>query len=121
MRRVTTKLDNGFYVCQDKIMTWEGGIRQTQILGIYEDIEEELGCPLEVLFKALKTTVFTNAEDCYGQELPSGLREFEVRLNVKNMSLGLIHNSMFKGKEVIRHIPLKDYKKTWWLKEDKSE
>ena len=73
-------------------------------LGKLEDIEEELGCPLEVVFKALKQDyIYTKSGKHPHIELGTygimwciccGLR---MQLNIA------------------------DYKKSWWLKEDYSE
>ena len=50
MSRLTKKLDEGFYVsnapCTDDLKNK---------LGKLEDLEEQLGCPLEVVFKALES------------------------------------------------------------------
>ena len=49
MSRLTMKLDEGFYVsnapCTDDLKNK---------LGKLEDLEDDLGCPLDVVFKAIK-------------------------------------------------------------------
>ena len=76
-------------------------------LGKLEDLEDELGCPLDVVFKAIKYGVRT---------------KFLDRLN----NVSLYYNEEYSlvvfndfGSNV--YVKLKDYKKTWWLKEDMSE
>lgn len=54
--RITEKKENGFYELKNgrEIYGEEHGIRLVQIVGKYEDIEEQLGIDLITLFKALK-------------------------------------------------------------------
>ena len=77
-------------------------------------LEEEIGCPIEVVFKALKNGFYDEYRNWY--------REYNFNLiynwllsnpNEKYLSL-TIEDTDFEFK-------LKDYKKTWWLREDKSE
>ena len=84
-------------------------------LGKLEDIEEELGIDLFTLFKALRNGIWTNQEQCYGDEKQGKIRFFQVRLLLEENAVGCIHNSMWKGKEVIRTLYFKDYGKTWAL------
>lgn len=84
-------------------------------LGTLEDIEEELGIDLITLFKALRNGIWTNQEQCYGDEKQGKIRFFQVRLLLEENAVGCIHNSMWKGKEVIRTLYFKDYGKTWSL------
>ena len=103
--RLTKKLDNGFYHLkpENEIYGEENGIRLVQIVGHYEDLEEQIGCPLEV---RLKVTHNTSIYDVEGNEyIVSHIDKevFEVY-------------SMFYMTFRWEH-----YKKTWWLKEDKSE
>lgn len=84
-------------------------------LGRLEDIEEELGIDLITLFKALRNGIWTNQEQWYGDEKQGKIRFFQVRLLLEENAIGCIHNSMWKGKEVIRTLYFKDYGKTWSL------
>ena len=89
----------------------------------YEDLEEELGCPLEVVFKALDKGFYVDTkkiEKNPAWENPKP-RYMEIGCT-KYFRLNL----WYKTIEVDRYnnyleINLNDYKKTWWLKEDKSE
>jgi len=73
-----------------------------------ENLDEQLGCPLEVVFKALKDGIFI--ENIYGEII-----NFKCRLAYKNEELGWYFN-IING-----YVMVKDYKKTWWLRKDKSE
>ena len=64
------------------------------------NLEEQLGCPLEVVEKALTNGIYIN-----GQEGLCIVYRYRKMLTV-NQLLG---------------VWIKDYKKTWWLREDKSE
>lgn len=85
--------------------------RLIQIIGEYEDLEEQLGCPIDVVFRALKqgyvyvwfeefdrleTSVISGIYSDYRDEWVLDLTEYE------NQSL-------------------QDYKKTWWLLPTKEE
>ena len=93
----------------------------TNKLGKLEDIEEELGIDLITLFKALRNGIWTNQEQCYGDEKQGKIRFFQVRLLLEENAVGCIHNSMWKGKEVIRTLYFKDYGKTWALTKEELE
>lgn len=95
-KRITEKLGVGFYVAEHAHNTDE----ITYKLGKLEDLEEELVCPLEVVFKALQNGIYTNVYSglCY---------------------VGLYENYFQVSDDYV--VYLKDYKHTWWLKEDKSE
>ena len=90
-------------------------------LGKLEDIEEELGIDLITLFKALKDGIWTNQEQWYGDEKQGKIRFFQVRLLLEENAIGCIHNSMWKGEEVIRTLYFKDYGKTWALTKEELE
>ena len=93
----------------------------TNKLGRLEDIEEELGIDVITLFKALKDGIWTNQEQWYGDEKQGKIRFFQVRLLLEENAVGCIHNSMWKGKEVIRTLYFKDYGKTWALTKEELE
>lgn len=90
-------------------------------LGKLEDIEEDLGIDLITLFKALRNGIWTNQEQCYGDEKQGKIRFFQVRLLLEENAVGCIHNSMWKGKEDIRTLYFKDYGKTWALTKEELE
>ena len=88
-------------------------------LGRIEELEEQIGCPLEVVFKAISNGIYTNWDWYYD--------EFDINAELSHIDnvyygvnpFGKISIMFGYKKETI--IDLKDYKKTWWLKEDKSE
>ena len=79
-------------------------------LGKLEDLEEQLGCPLDVVFKALKIGIYTNLKNRNREDLTK-----YFCFNLYNLD-----TELYLGNPII-FVNLKDYKKTWWLKEDKSE
>lgn len=94
---------------------WEKSVQKViNKLGKLEDIEEELGCPLEVVFRALNEGIHIQTEF-----LNIAIKYFilKPRLYFSNdfkcycLETGYGAN-MFK---------LKDYQKTWWLKGEKDE
>ena len=74
----------------------------------YKNLEDELGCPLEVVFKALKNNeiYLTHNGEIILDDSPALCFSYE--------GWYLYTCSGF-------YEFLKDYKKTWWLKEDLSE
>ena len=112
MDRITIKQDNGFYRLKeaDSVFGWENGIRLVQIVGKKEDLEEELGCPMEKLVQFSKQeTVYT----IYGTHTNE--------IVIVDLNLGRIHISINGDINNSYCLYFKDYKKTWWLKEDRSE
>lgn len=75
----------------------------------YKDLEEEIGCPLEVRCKVVKNT--------------SIFAELGYRKISNEWLVGEISSDGFIcwQKYAIRRYFWKDYKKTWWLKENKEE
>ena len=78
-------------------------------LGRLEDLEEELGCRLEVVFEALNEGIYIATE-----EIDFFLRP---RLYFSDDYKNWCFELAFGG--YIVH--LKDYQKTWWLKGEKDE
>ena len=77
-------------------------------LGHLEDLEDKLGCPLEVVFKALKEGIYKKDENII----------FEATLRIYN---GEAYLCQPYDDRLLHKVLLKDYGKTWWLKGDKSE
>lgn len=75
-------------------------------LGKLEDLEEELGCPLEVMVKAIKNGIYY--DDKF--EYPVFILDKD-NFKDKNYHLLVVGTIVY----------LKEYKETFWLKEDKSE
>lgn len=77
-------------------------------LAKYRNIEKELGCPLEVVFQALKNGVYKIDDNlCY-----------EVVLRIHNDEIYLCQPYDDK---LLHKVYIKDYKKTWWLKANRSK
>lgn len=75
-----------------------------------EDLEEQIGCPLEVVFKALTNGV-------YVKDFPNESNTLKMfGLNLTN-----IENEWYMITKFYANVKVKDYKKTWWLRKDKSE
>ena len=82
-----------------------------------EDIEEELGCPLEVVFKALKNrqVIFKHIVGLENPKITLKAHKIAGLLfDGKNYGLWIYENGY--GDEF--YVYTKDYKNTWWLKED---
>lgn len=79
-------------------------------LGKLEDLEEQIGCPLEVVFKALKNGIYVEE---------GTFEKYDVR-GIELRGLSVISKICSYG-ECDFTCYYTDYKKIWWLKEDKSE
>ncbi|MBR3208803.1 MAG: hypothetical protein IKF82_00900 [Bacilli bacterium] len=77
-------------------------------LGELEDLEEQLGCPLEIVFKALTNGV-------YYEDVANRMNYMSVDLHLNLEGEYVLY---FTDEE---YLLTKNYKKTWWLKKDKSE
>ena len=84
-----------------------GKMCAAQIIGRYENLEKELGCPFDVVAKALKQRKVWNG--------------YTYLLNMK---LSYVNDTWVLSNGV-HIIPVENYKSTkydgWWLKEDKTE
>ncbi len=78
----------------------------------YDELTEQLGCPLEVVFKALNNGI-------YKENYDGSLEYYEVR-GIEAVDLSILDN-LAPYPECDDSAYYRDYKKTWWLKEDKSE
>lgn len=81
-----------------------------------EDIEDEYGCPLEVVFKAIRNGILFISDKCIPDDLSKKFTSrprlyYSDDLKCYRFEIGL----------GAYYVKLKDYKKTWWLKEDMSE
>ena len=133
MERLTEKTKNGYRVKDN-----DYSIRFDVLkLGKLEDIEEELGIPLEVLFKALKDGIWTkggNYDPCFLDATP-------VFIESLNLHMGYIGYSQYDSQEFDNYFGendalclftmdyethnyitrLKDYGKTWALTREELE
>ena len=124
MSRLTYKVNDAYYVKDPRHLyddTWE----LVQELGRLEDIEDELGCPLDVVFRAIENgIIIMGSTDKYGDStiwvdtIPvtvtiEGKHTFEEPRLIKYEEWCFsCKNGSYRG-----CVALKDYKKTWWLKE----
>ena len=117
MNRLTKKFNGEYYRKDaDTIMfNSKTDYNAIQKLGKLEDIEEELGCPLEVVLKALKEGIVYEKENKYvlipnlifAQLLNEDVDDYHfINYDLPNLENNLI-------------VKLSDYQKTWWLKGEK--
>lgn len=85
-------------------------------LGKLEDLEDELGCPLEVVFEALKDNEIVVRHARKKVKLHK-ISSFQFEFDEKHFSLWVYDFFYFFPFSV----NLKDYKKTWCLKGDLSK
>ena len=92
----------------------------TQKLGKLEDIEEELGVPLDVLFKALKDGVYAKFEENKilkaDIKLYYNLCQNEFKIRVICLEIG-----QYEDFEWEDYLFVKDYGKTWSLTKEELE
>jgi hypothetical protein len=108
---LTKKFNGEYYHKEAKTIMFNNEIDYNTIqkLGKLEDLEEELGCPLEVVLKALKNGIV----DIENHEH----RHIHLRDNgTSNYPKGW----MFHTFHFTYEFSLSDYKKTWWLKGEKE-
>ena len=115
MLRLTKKEPNGIYhltnIGEQYASPDDGSnaCRLMQIIGAYEDIEEELGCSLPVLFEALKNGVWV-------KDLPN---EDEL-CKYYHLKLSIVKNKIYLTDGVNMCTSTDSYRSSWWLNEDKS-
>lgn len=81
----------------------------------YMELNNELSCPLDVVFK-LRTAESILVKG-YGNEFKTWETDSFQLAWVKEPYILVFTNDGY----MLREYKLKDYKKTWWLKEDLSE
>ena len=94
-------------------------------LGKLEDLEEELGCPLEAVVRATRDGIYATRRKWYGTESIEVFEKFNVTFDGYSLwnedEYPYNYDEIFKISPICNEFRLYDYKKTWWLKEDKSE
>ena len=83
-------------------------------LGKLEDIEEDLGCPLEVVIKALKDGFYFKYKD---KILSSNEYSVQTRTNIRGNWVFVFDSNNL----TLLTIKIKDYGNTWWLSEPKED
>lgn len=76
----------------------------------FKDLQKEVGCPLDVVFRAVTYGIWT--EDVSNRMIHMG-----VDLTANNYDMDLVLRSYDDNYRVL----LRNYNRTWWLREDKSE
>ena len=91
------------------------GLTESEQLAKYKHLEEQIGCPIDVVFKAINCGI--------AYELKNGLIESEPFAELTECGYGYILCIGESTRRIVENgeFQLKDYKKTWWLKEDRSE
>ncbi len=107
------------YNCKREVSKEEMQIlnQASVIYNTYNMLTEQLGCPLYVLVKLVNGDPFYYEDEdgmhfITSYNIETNTINFDDDWNDYDMELG-----EFGGVEV----PFNQYKKTWWLKEDKSE
>ena len=78
-----------------------------QKMGKYEDLEEQIGCPLEVRCKLYEGQEIYDRTNRKCEITHLYKRDFMVKVKVQQ--------------DITFRILYKNYKKTWWTKSDRSE
>lgn len=94
-------------------------------LGKLEDLEERLGCPLDFIFKVLQAPKIyiegMNVRSEYDDSFKFHSKTNNYIINPYAIG-GKKPEFLFVDRWSYGYdLRLKDYKKTWWLREDKSE
>lgn len=117
MNRLTMKISEGFYTAPNIANTDELKYK----LGQLEDIEEELGCPLDIIFKALKNNK-VRAIHPINKNIEEAVY---VTLYYLGQQWCLGFNSFVWNEKERKcdswDLFLKDYKKTWALTKEELE
>lgn len=125
--RLTYKVNDAYYVKEARHL-YEDFNELVGKLGQYENIEEELGISLPILFKALKDGFYIK----HNFEIVHIYPDKNITINFWYKTINVFIPPKFfidcnKGEsylseEIEEEYWFKDYGKTWWLKEDlKSE
>lgn len=101
------------YATKEEYFTIDEIIQPMVELQTYKKLEEQIGCPIEVYVKLKYDTNFFDRD---------GIEWFVEAISKKNIICATRFNiSTSPMKAEYKYFELKDYKKTWWIKEDKSE
>ena len=93
------------------------------ILQKYYELEKELGCPIEVYIKLTSNKVvwWMNKDGSMRRNLDTDIDYIIINEGEKNIVVLDYEYDDIDGNSAYNIFYFKDYKKTWWLKEDKSE
>lgn len=97
----------------------------TEKLGQLEDIEEKIVCPLEVVWKATNNGFYTIDGKHFTNYMDEETRMCCIILfrfiKYDNEIIAIVGKNEIGAPDTWYEYRTRDYKKTWWLKEDKSE
>ena len=122
MERLTKKLTDNYYTynCGTNEFIQGGCGDYCNKLGKLEDIEDELGISLEVLFKALKDGVYKKINNqiwkCYDLDIHYNISEQKYMLNAYS-----IENIETFEASYETTIYIEDYGKTWFLTKEELD
>lgn len=89
------------------------------------DLQEDLGCPLKALIKAIKDGIYATRRKWDGTESTEVFEKFDVTFDGYSLwnedEYPYNYDEILKVSPICNEFRIYDYKKTWWLKEDKSE
>lgn len=90
----------------------------------YKRLEEQVGCPLKVREQALLKGIYYESKGFGNTNLGKTIVCFsktpKLKLDYETHSYLCFEVNSSRNKEK-KCLPLSEYKKTWWLKKDKSE
>lgn len=94
-------------------------------LGRLKNIEKQLGCPLEVVWKATNDGFYAIGGKHFTNYMNYRTREqcaivFRP-MKYDNEIVAIVGKNEIGASDTWYEYSTKDYKKTWWLKEDKTE
>ena len=121
MERLTKKNDgNTPYIQKEYPYLASADINDiTNKLGKLEDLEEELGIPLEVLFKALKNGVYAKFEE--GKILETNIKLYYSCDNEFKIRVVCLEIGQYEDFEWEDYLFVKNYGKTWALTKEELE
>lgn len=104
---------------------WQSGLTLTtrEKARKYDDLNLELGCPVEVYIKLTSSKVvwWMNKDGSMRRNLDTDIDYIIINEGEKNIVVLDYEYDDIDGNSAYNIFYFKDYKKTWWLKEDKSE
>lgn len=101
--------------CENGVLYSPNGYQCLEKLYALEDIEQDLGCPLEVVFKALKNGAYL---EIIGNKVSDNDMVYHKNISINSSEIILQRTN---DSCIVIHKKLTDYKKTWWLSKTKEE
>lgn len=114
--RLTEKKENGFYKLKEgqEIYGEEDGVRLVQIVGKFEDIEDELGIDLITLFKAGQQR-YVFVKNAFGEINSRELYDIDIYTKI------IVYYFEYQPERQLMHQHLNMYGKTWALTREELE